>query len=116
NSICERWLNDKQIGAGGILLEDTNGGGLNIGTSFHPVRKITAMRGHNEAMQAIGAFRKQIPGDLDLALYTTIPHTTPNGLLGAWEFYLSWGDPPFLRRMLRVMVEAEREFSRHKLP
>ena len=116
DSVCERWLNDKQIGAGGILLEDANGGGLNIGTYLHPVCQITALRGHNEAMQAVGAFRKQLPDDLDLAVYTTIPHTTPNGLLGAWELYLSWGDPVFLRRMLHIMVEAEREFSKHELP
>ena len=116
DSVAERWLNDKQIGAGGILLEGTNGGGLNIGTYLHPTRKIAEMRGHNEAMQAVGAFRTRVPDDLDLAVYTTIPHTTPNGLLGAWEFYLSDGDPDFLRRMLDVMVDAEREFSRHQLP
>ena len=116
DSICERWLNDKQIGAGGILLMEANGGGLNVGTYLHPTRKLTEMRGHNEAMQAVGAFRKQLPANLDLPVYTTIPHTTPNGLLGAWELYLNWGDADFLRRMLRVMVEAEQEFSRHALP
>ncbi|MCE7987046.1 MAG: hypothetical protein DYG89_38225 [Caldilinea sp. CFX5] len=116
NAICERWLNDKQLGAGGILLQAANRGGLNIGTYLHPTRKMTTMRGHDEAMQAVGAFRQQCPPDLDLALYTTIPHTAPNGLLGAWEFYLTWGDPLFLRQMLQVMVAAEEAFSRHELP
>ena len=116
DAINERWLNDKQIGAGGIGLEEANGGGLNIGTYLHPTRKLTELRGHNEAMQAVGALRKHVPDNLDLAPYTTIPHTTPNGLLGAWEFYLGSGDPVFLRSILQVMVEAEREFSRHELP
>lgn len=116
NAICERWLNDKQLGAGGILLQAANGGGLNIGTYLHPTRKMTSMRGHDEAMQTVGAFRQECPPDLDLAVYTTIPHTSPNGLLGAWEFYLNWGDPLFLRQMLQVMVEAEHEFARHELP
>lgn len=116
NSVCERWLNDKQIGSGGILLEEANGGGLNIGTYLHGTRKITDMRGHDEAMQIVGAFRKRLPANFDLATYTTLPHTTPNGLLGAWEFCLNWGDPEFLRRALQAMMEAEWEFSRHELP
>ncbi|MHB1295295.1 MAG: MGH1-like glycoside hydrolase domain-containing protein [Anaerolineae bacterium] len=116
NAIAERWLNDKRIGAGGILLEGDNGGGLNIGTYLHPLRKITAMRGHTEAMQAVGAFRQHLPETFDLADYTTIPHTTPNGLLGAWEFFLCSGDLGFLRSALDVMLEAERAFSQHALP
>ncbi|MHB0857714.1 MAG: MGH1-like glycoside hydrolase domain-containing protein [Anaerolineae bacterium] len=116
NAIAERWLNDKRIGAGGILLEGDNGGGLNIGTYLHPLRKVTARRGHTEAMREVGAFRKQLPEELDLVDFTTIPHTTPNGLLGAWEFFLCSGDLDFLRQALAVMVEAEREFSRHDLP
>ena len=116
NSVCERWLNDKRIGAGGILLEAANGGGLNIGSYLHPLRKMTEMRGHDEAMRQVGEFRKSMPAGIDLATYTTIPHTTPNGLLGAWEFYLSVGDPIFLRQMLQLMLEAEQEFSKHELP
>jgi len=116
DSVAERWLNDKRIGAGGILLEGTNGGGLNIGTYLHPLRKVTAMRNHHEASQAVAAFRRQLPAEFELSDYTTLPHTTPNGPLGAWEFYLCSGDPDFMRQALAVMIEAEREFSRHALP
>lgn len=116
NSIAERWLNDKRIGAGGILMEGDNGGGLNIGTYLHPLRKITQFRGHNEQMQRMGKFLKKLPRTIDLPVWTTIPHTTPNGLLGAWEFYLCSGDKAFLRRALAIMAEAEAEFSKHELP
>ncbi len=115
NSICERWLNDKKIGAGGILIEGANGGGLNIGTYLHPLEKITQMRGHNEHHQTIGAYLKSLPREYDLPACTTLPHTTPNGLLGAWEFYLGSGDKGFLREVLGIMVEAEAEFSRNEL-
>jgi hypothetical protein len=116
NSVTERWLNDKRIGAGGILLEGDNGGGLNIGTYLHPVRKITQFRGHNEAARQMGRFLKKLPRKIDLPVWTTIAHTTPNGLLGAWEFYLCSGDKQFLRRALAIMTEAEAEFSKHEMP
>lgn len=115
NSIGERWLNDKQIGAGGILLEGDNGGGLNVGSYLHPVKKIRALRSHNEYMQLIGAYIKKLPEKYDLMALATIPHTTPNGLLGAWEFYLCSGDKKFLREALGIMREAEYEFSKHAL-
>jgi hypothetical protein len=116
NSICERWLNDKHIGAGGILLEADNGGALNIGSYIHPLHKVTDLRSHNEHMAALGRRLKSISPDEDLIPLTTLPHTAPNGLLGAWEFYQCSGDREFLRRALALMVEAEREFSRHELP
>ncbi len=116
NSIAERWLNDKRIGEGGILLEGDNGGGLNIGTYLHPLRKITKLRSHNEAMKVVGGYLKKLPPKLDLPTITTIPHTTPNGLLGAWEIFLSSGDKKFLRQALEIMKEAEAEFSKHELP
>lgn len=115
NSIGERWLNDKAIGAGGILLEGANGGGLNIGTYLHPTVKHPKMRGHNENAQTIGRYLKNLPEEYDLVACTTIPHTTPNGLLGAWEFYLCSGDKDFLEEAFALMVEAESEFSKHEL-
>jgi hypothetical protein len=116
DSVAERWLNDKQIGAGGILLEGDNGGALNIGSYLHPTKKIRGFRGHNEHCQLIGRFLKKLPSKIDLTVCTTIPHTTPNGLLGAWELYLCSGDKQYLRGALAVMREAETEFSRHELP
>ncbi|MHB9036695.1 MAG: MGH1-like glycoside hydrolase domain-containing protein [Armatimonadota bacterium] len=115
DSICERWLNDKRIGAGGILLEGTNGGALNIGTYLHPLRKVERMRDHNEHNKTIGEYLESLPAEIDMQACTTMPHTTPNGLLGAWEFYLCSGDREFLRDALAVMVEAEEKFSRHEL-
>jgi len=115
NSVCERWLNDKQIGVGGILLEGTNGGGLNIGTYLHPLRKVTEMREHNEHAQTVGKYLSKLPDTFDFNACTTLPHTTPNGLLGAWEFYLCSGDKEFLREALNVMIEAETEYSKHEL-
>ncbi len=115
DSVCERWLNDKQIGAGGILLEGTNGGGLNIGTYLHPLRKVTELREHNDHAQTIGKYLNDLPDNYDIQACTTLPHTTPNGLLGAWEFYLCSGDKEFLRDALKVMVEAETEYSKHEL-
>jgi hypothetical protein len=116
NSICERWLNDKQIGSGGILLEGDNGGGLNIGTYLHSTVKIKKLRDHNEGMRLVGKYLKKLPPKIDLPIFTTIPHTTPNGLLGAWEFYLGSGDKIFLRRALDIMKDAEGHFSKHELP
>ncbi len=115
NSICERWLNDKQVGAGGILLEGTNGGGLNIGTYLHPTEKATKFRDHNEGMRLVGEYLKKLPEKIDLPALTTIPHTTPNGLLGAWELFLCSGDKKFLRQALDIMKEAEGWFSKHEL-
>jgi len=115
NSIAERWLNDKQIGAGGILLEGDNGGALNIGSYIHPLRKFTKFRNHLECMKETGRCLKKLPKKFDLATLTTIPHTTPNGLLGAWEFYLCSGDKNFLRKAFTIMKEAQTEFSRHEL-
>ena len=114
NSICERWLNDKRIGAGGILLEGENGGGLNIGTYLHPTEKVTKLRGHVENHDAVSEYYAKLPLDFDLKSITTMPHTTPNGLLGAWEFYLCSGDEDFLKKALSIMVEAEAEFSKHE--
>lgn len=111
DSVCERWLNDKAVGAGGILLESDNGGGLNIGSYLHPVRKIVDLRDHLDYMRSIGEYRKKLPPDYDMAVCATLPHTTPNGLLGAWEFYLCSGDEEFLRQVLEMMVEAETHFS-----
>ena len=115
DSVAERWLNDKQIGAGGILLEHDNGGGLNIGTYLHPVKKVKKLRGHVEHAEAVGRYLKKLPPKIDLPVYTTIPHTTPNGLLGAWEYYLCSGDKKFLAGAFETMQEAEREFSTHEL-
>jgi hypothetical protein len=117
NSVAERWLNDKQIGAGGILLEADNGGALNIGSWLRPLRRATSLRGHNAHSRQVGEYLKAMPTGVgvDMAPLTTLPHTTPNGLLGAWEFYLCSGDKDFLRRALALMVEAEAEFSTHDI-
>jgi len=115
DSVAERWLNDKQIGAGGILLEGDNGGAPNIGSYLHPLQKVTEMRHHDDQMQKMGAARSRLPDDFDLLPYTTLPHTTPNGLLGAWEYYLTSGDADFLRAALDIMLEAEGHFSRGEL-
>ena len=115
NSVCERWLNDKTIGAGGILLEGDNGGGLNIGSYLRPTRKIAEARRHADFFPLLGACQQGLPPDFDMAVCSTIPHTTPNGLLGAWELYLCSGSEEFLRRALDVMVEAESQFSSHEL-
>ena len=115
SSVSEKWLNDKAIGAGGVLLEGTNGGGLNIGTYLHPLRKVKKLRGHNEHMKMMGEYLKKLPLKYDLITLTTLPHTTPNGLLGAWEFYLCSGDKKFLKDAFSVMCEAESEFSKHEL-
>ncbi len=116
NAIAERWLNDKGIGAGGLLLERDNGGGLNVGSYLHPLRKVTELRDYAEQMEALAEARHQLPSDFDPLPYTTIPHTTPSGLLGAWLFFLNTGDRRFLRDMLGMMLEAEAEFSRNELP
>jgi hypothetical protein len=115
NAVAERWLNDKQIGAGGILLEAENGGGLNIGASLHPLKKVSALRDHNSQQAQMSQYLQAMPNDVDLLPLTTLPHTTPNGLLGAWEFYLCNGDHDFLRRMLALMSEAEALFTMHAL-
>jgi hypothetical protein len=116
NSVAERWLNDKRIGQGSVLLERDNGGGLNIGTYLHPVKKVEDLRGHNEHCQTIGKYRKKLPPKFDLIAATTLPHTTPNGLLGAWEIYVNSGDKQYLRGAFEAMCEAEAEFSKHALP
>jgi hypothetical protein len=115
DSIAERWLNDKTMSAGGNLLMLENGGALNIGTYLHPVREIRELRGHNEHMGFIGRCRGAMPVPVDLPVLTTLPHTTPNGLLGLWELFLCSGDRDLLRSFLRLMVQAEREFSRHRI-
>lgn len=116
NSVAERWLNDKRIGKGGILLERDNGGGLNIGTYLHPVKKIKELRSHVEYNQTLGKYLKKLPPKYDLMTCTTLPHTTPNGLLGAWEHYLNSCDKKYLRGAFEAMCEAEAEFARHELP
>ncbi|MCE5198020.1 MAG: trehalase family glycosidase [Armatimonadota bacterium] len=115
NSVCERWLNDKSIGAGGILMEGDNGGALNIGSFLRPLKKIDQLRVHNAFHQALGEYLKKLPDEYDMALFTTMPHSTPNGLLGAWELYLASGDKDYLRDALAIMLEAESLFSRDKL-
>jgi hypothetical protein len=106
---------DKQIGAGGILLEADNGGALNLGSYLHPLRKIEALRGHDEYNAQLGEYLRALPEAYDLEALTTLPHTMPGGLLGAWEFYLGSGDREFLREALGLMREAEAQFSRHAL-
>ncbi len=115
NAIAERWLNDKRIGAGGILLEADNGGGLNIGSWLHPLQKVTALREHNAQQAQMSEYLQAMPDGVDLLPLTTLPHTTPNGLLGAWEFYLCHGNRDFLRQTLALMREAEALFSQHAL-
>lgn len=115
DSICERWLNDKKIGAGGILLEGSNAGGLNKGTYLRPLKKVTRLRNNDEYNQKLGEYMKRLPPKYDLIPLSVIPHTTANGLLGAWEFYLCSGDKKFLKDAFAVMVEAESEFSKHEL-
>jgi hypothetical protein len=55
------------------------------------------------------------PKNFELEPLSTMAHTTPNGLLGAWEFYLTTGDKNWLRDALSVMVEAENCFSSHDI-
>ncbi len=115
NAIAERWLNDKHLGAGGIQLLADNGGALNIGSCLHPVRKVSELRGYNENVRRVGGYLKSMPDDVDLVPLTTIPHTMPNGLLGAWELYLCSGDRDYLRRAYELMIEAEGHFGSHAL-
>lgn len=115
NSVCERWLNDKSIGAGGILMESKVGGSLNIGSFLRPLEKITRLRVHNEFHQELGKYLKKLPDEYDMALFSTMPHSTPNGLLGAWELYLSSGDKNYLRDILNLLIEAETLFSTDEL-
>ncbi len=116
SSIAERWLNDKRIGAGGILLEGANGGALNLGSYLHPLRKVTQARHHNDHMRLISAAARELPTDYDLITYTTLPHTMPGGLLGIWEFFLTTGERGFLREALQIMIGAEHNFSKGELP
>jgi hypothetical protein len=115
NSVAERWLNDPTIGAGGVLLERDNGGGLNIGSYLHPTKKVRALRSRLEHAQTLGGYLNELPKSFDMIACTTIPHTTPNGLLGAWEFYRVTGDKKFLRGAFETMLEAEKQFSKHEL-
>lgn len=114
-SVHERWLNDKAVGAGGILLLGDNGGGLNLGAYLHPLRKEAAHKNHGDFFKMIREYQRELPPDCDMVTCTTLPHTTPNGLLGAWEYYLCSGDDGFLRRALDIMIGAESSFSSHAL-
>ena len=115
NSVSERWLNDKRIGAGGTLLVADNGGGLNIGSYLHPLKKVTGFRWNIDHARVLREYREQLPAEYDMLALTTFPHTTPSGLLGAWEFYRSSGDKGFLRQLFALMIEAESGFSRSEL-
>jgi hypothetical protein len=116
DSVAERWLNDKRLGAGGILWAAANGGALNMGTYLHPLERQTALRDHHEALLAMADNQQALRPDYRLEACSTLPHTTPNGLLGAWELYLVARDPEQLRAFLPLMVEAEALFSARELP
>jgi hypothetical protein len=79
-AIQERWLNDKDVAAGGILLLARNGGALGPGSFL--------------GMDA-GRF---------------MPPRDPGSLIGPWELYLTTGDKVFLREALALMVRAEAGF------
>lgn len=116
DSVAERWLNDKELGAGGILLELTNGGAPNMGSYLHPLERVTALRDRHSYFLAVSAYQKKLGPDYRIEAVSTLPHTTPNGLLGAWEHYLCSQDRGHLRAFLDVMVEAEAMFSSRELP
>lgn len=111
NSICERWLNDKRIGEGGIRLLQDNGGALSIGTWLHPLQKVVNLRDHNERHAEIGRYMQKLPDDLDMHAACTMNHTTPNGLLGAWEIFCASQNEEFLSEALEMMLETEQIFS-----
>jgi len=111
NSICERWLNDKSIGMGGINLMKANGGALNLGTYLHPLEKVTELRNPLEYFKAINMAEEKLPNDFKLQTFTTLPYSTPNGMFGIWELFLSSGDLNYLEGIFDEFVEAERNFS-----
>jgi hypothetical protein len=113
--VAERWLNDKALGAGGILLEGTNGGAPNVGSYLHPLERQTKLRDRREYLLAMTRYQVKLGSGYRLEAASTLPHTTPNGLLGAWEHYLCSQDPKQLRAFLDVMVEAEARFSSREL-
>lgn len=84
-AVQERWLNDKSVGEGGILMLVRNGGAL--GPSAF-----------------LGAGADGI-----------LPLTDPAALLGPWEFFLATGDREFLRQALPLMVRAEASFRGARL-
>jgi hypothetical protein len=115
-TVQERWLNDKIIGESGTLLMAENGGALNIGTYLHPLKKQTDFRSHNEQMAAQVDYKLNgLPARYDLQALTTMAHSTPNGLLNPWEFYLCTGNKDWMSKILDLMVEAEKVFSEHAL-
>lgn len=116
DSVAERWLNDKELGAGGILLEGSNGGAPNMGSYLHPLDRVTALRDRHSYFLAVSAYQKKLGPDYRIEAVSTLPHTTPNGLLGAWEHYLCSQDRGHLRAFLALMAEAEASFSSRELP
>lgn len=115
-TVQERWLNDKIIGESGTLLIAENGGGLNIGSYLHPLKKQTELRGHNEQGGAQVDYKLHgLPEHYDLLALTTMAHTTPNGMLNPWLLYLCSGDRVWMSKILDLMVEAEQAFSKAEL-